>query len=153
MTRNKKYNPITVDYKGLTLYIFAPNPHYAATQDGQVYSKKVNKDWTLLKTTYDKQTGYNMLCLTYEESKQVTMTVARFVYQCINGEIKDKKHVDHIDSNKTNDNISNLQLLTCQENLKKGYKDRARKEAVEIIFKLKLEEFKEMQAIKAIQAI
>ena len=150
MARNKKYNPITVDYNGLTLYIFAPNPHYACTKDGQVYSKKVKKDWTLLKTTYDKQTGYHMLCITQEESKQKTMTVARFVYQCINGEIKDKRQVDHIDTNKTNNHISNLQLLTCQENLKKGYEDRARKEAIQLIFKLKLEEFQEMKKIQAL---
>jgi hypothetical protein len=47
-------------------------------------------------------------------------TLHRFVYECANGLMIPKgKEIDHIDNNKQNNKISNLQLLTHQQNMKK----------------------------------
>ena len=46
--------------------------------------------------------------------------VSRFVYECFKGNIPDDKEVDHIDNNKENNSINNLQLLTHKENIRKS---------------------------------
>ncbi len=44
----------------------------------------------------------------------------RFVWEAFNGEIPDGFVIDHIDNNKTNNALSNLRLLTHEENLSRG---------------------------------
>ena len=44
----------------------------------------------------------------------------RIIYTLTSGDIPENMHVDHIDNDKTNNDISNLQLLTHQENLSKS---------------------------------
>ena len=40
----------------------------------------------------------------------------RFIYECCYGIINNGYEIDHIDKNKTNNNIANLRYLTIQEN-------------------------------------
>ena len=40
----------------------------------------------------------------------------RFIYECFNGQITDKRVVDHINNIKTDNRLDNLQLITQREN-------------------------------------
>jgi len=51
-------------------------------------------------------------------------SIHRFIYECVHGIIPPKMEIDHIDDNRANNNISNLQLLTHQQNCKKSAKNR-----------------------------
>ena len=50
--------------------------------------------------------------------------VHRFIWESFNGLIPDGKEINHIDGNKKNNKLQNLQLLTHQQNCKKSAKDR-----------------------------
>ena len=48
--------------------------------------------------------------------KQKNYLGHRFIYECCFGDICIRYEIDHIDKNKTNNNITNLRCLTIQEN-------------------------------------
>ena len=50
--------------------------------------------------------------------------VHRFVWECHNGLIPEGKVIDHINNDKEDNRLCNLQLVTPQENCKKSAKDR-----------------------------
>ena len=50
--------------------------------------------------------------------------VHRFVWECYNGIIPDGKVIDHINNNKKDNRLCNLQLMTPQQNCKKSAKNR-----------------------------
>ena len=50
--------------------------------------------------------------------------VHRFIWECVNGVIDDDRVIDHINNNKTDNRIENLQLVTQQQNCKKSAKNR-----------------------------
>jgi len=68
--------------------------------------------------------GYMNVNVKGKTTEQVSMSVHRFIWECVNGTIEDGKEIDHIDENKLNNKISNLQLLTHRENLLKSIKKR-----------------------------
>ena len=45
----------------------------------------------------------------------------RFIWECFNGEIPKELHVNHIDHNKQNNQLSNLELLTPEKNVQYYY--------------------------------
>ena len=47
--------------------------------------------------------------------------VSRFVYECFKGDIPNDMEVDHINNDKKNNCIKNLQLLTKKENVRKSH--------------------------------
>lgn len=47
--------------------------------------------------------------------KRTTM-LHRVIWECVNGEIPEGMQVNHIDENKNNNSIFNLNLMTCKEN-------------------------------------
>ena len=48
----------------------------------------------------------------------------RFIWECFNGLIPEGKVIDHINDNKEDNRLCNLQLITQQQNCKKSAKDR-----------------------------
>ena len=50
--------------------------------------------------------------------------VHRFVWECFNGPIPNDKVIDHINNDKMDNRLSNLQLMSQQENCLKSAKDR-----------------------------
>ena len=69
--------------------------------------------------------GY-MMCMVRRHGQNgfKNMHVHRFVWECFNGVIPGDKVIDHINDNKEDNRLCNLQLVTHQENCKKSAKKR-----------------------------
>ena len=94
---------------------------YAADCDGNIINiiKKVphkgNKN----------HRGYLNVCVRKHGQPRVKGYKAhRFVWECFNGLITDGKVIDHINNNKEDNRLCNLQLVTPQENCKKSAENR-----------------------------
>ena len=68
--------------------------------------------------------GYLGVSVRKYGGKQKRYQVHRFVWECFNGVIPEGKVIDHINNNKEDNRLCNLQLVTQQENCKKSAKDR-----------------------------
>ncbi len=88
---------------------------YAASKQGEILSVKKAK---ILKC-YINDKGYKVFSLLHDMEMK-TYSVHRFVYECIKGVIPENYVVDHFDSNKTNNSIHNLQILSSKENVQKA---------------------------------
>ena len=64
--------------------------------------------------------GYLQVCLT-KDGKSKTYTVHRLVAKAFLPNLKNKKQVNHIDGNKENNNIDNLEWVTSSENNKHAF--------------------------------
>lgn len=91
-------------------------PDYYASKKGVIYCKKSGK---ILKLR-DNSKGYLTFAI-FHNSNFKNYYVHRYVYECLHGIIPKDKHVDHIDNNKINNNIKNLQLLIPKENIWKTH--------------------------------
>jgi hypothetical protein len=88
---------------------------YQVSNTGKIFSLYKNK---LMKHKLDKA-GYCVIGLTKNE-KQKVLKVHRLVASAFLDDFEEKDklkyHVDHIDGNKQNNNVSNLQMLTHYDN-------------------------------------
>lgn len=75
---------------------------------------------------FHKKEGRWFVCLVNKKTKQRTSkSLARFLVETQLGrKLKKSEHVDHVDGNKTNDTISNLQVLSQAENNRKSVIER-----------------------------
>lgn len=90
---------------------------YEIYEDGRVWSYKRNK---FLKPHLDKD-GYYQIRLTDNEGKMKTYYLHRVVYEAVNSEpIQEGMQINHIDENKANNHISNLNLMSPKENCNWG---------------------------------
>lgn len=91
-------------------------PNYKISNDGIVYS-------TLFKKILKQQTnadGYKVISLANNKKKK-TFLVHRLVAEHFIKKIDGKDQVNHIDSNKLNNNVENLEWVTCSENMNHAY--------------------------------
>lgn len=59
------------------------------------------------------------------DGSMATQTVARaIVEQHLGRQLSTEEHVDHVNEDKTDDRLSNLQVLTCQQNIRKFHGPR-----------------------------
>lgn len=79
--------------------------------EGKVWSYKRNR---YIGTPNER--GYIKLSLTDDNGKQHNWKLHRLIWTVVNGEIPKDLTVNHIDENKENNSISNLNLMTNYEN-------------------------------------
>lgn len=81
--------------------------------------------------TNDFKSGYlltnkeprNLISLIRNDNSQTSISYARYLMSChLNRYLLKTEHVDHIDNNKMNDVIENLQILSISENNEKSRK-------------------------------
>ena len=89
---------------------------YASDIDGNVYSLKFSKVKEITKVPHTR--GYQQFCIHNGYPKMYL--VHRFVYECHNGMIKDGLQCHHIDHDKHNNSLDNLQLVDQWDNMKYG---------------------------------
>ena len=71
-----------------------------------------------------RKSGYmcfNLQCPSVTDKGYFNTSVHRMVAEVFLGPCPDGYEVDHIDGNKQNNNLSNLQYLTKEENIRKGH--------------------------------
>ena len=90
---------------------------YYVTDTGEIYSEKTRK---FMSKHLDRD-GYEKVRLISEDGRH-TYSVHRLVLENFNPiENMELFQVNHVDGNKTNNNLSNLEWVTCSENVKHAY--------------------------------
>ena len=102
--------------------------NYGVNKYGQIYNKKTKR----CSIGSIQSTGYLMTTLKQIGLPCKHFLVHRFVYECYNGDIPDKMQINHIDSNRQNNCVDNLELVTRSENMKLAYKAKKYKTKIEI---------------------
>lgn len=100
---------------------------YRISDCGKVYNSKSER---FLKLKQDKHTGYLYVTL-YKAGRQISLRIHRLVFDAFGGLIPSNMVVNHIDGNKQNNCISNLEITTHKENaqhaLRLGLKKNVKK--------------------------
>lgn len=92
---------------------------YSLTEDGRVYSHFSKR---FLSTHLDKY-GYEKVRLTSSDNKRHTYSVHRLMLENFKPcEGMELLQVNHIDGNKLNNHINNLEWTTCSENVQHAFR-------------------------------
>ena len=115
MYKSKRKRRVIID--GKKFYKHPEFSNYAASKDGVVINVKNNNIISMSKNNC----GYLYFSI-YNKNLKKTKTFYqhRFVYEVIKGKIPSNLEIDHINGNKTDNRIKNLQLLTHQQNIEKS---------------------------------
>lgn len=122
-TLNKNNNIFI--YKNKKKYYVKEIPNYQdyelhySDDEQKVYSKKSGK---YLKNNLDKD-GYYHVTLCNEKGKK-NYSLHRLVWYCINGDIPKGLEVNHLNENKTDNRIENLNLMSRKENINWGTRNQ-----------------------------
>ena len=102
--------------------------NFGANKYGQIFNKKTKRCsiGNLLPS------GYRHIRLSQIGLPPKHFYIHRFVYEIFNGPIPDGMQINHIDSNKQNNCINNLELVTPSENLKHAHEAKKYKTKIEI---------------------
>lgn len=84
------------------------------SKDGLVYRYDKRLDKLVLCGQSKNIKGY-MRCRVKDKS---SVLVHRIIWETFNGDIPDGMQIDHKDNDRTNNNLDNLQIVTCSENNK-----------------------------------
>lgn len=91
---------------------------YKCYEDGRIYSKGFTKDRFL--KGYVHPSGYVQVGLKCIDGKKRNFRWHRVIYIYFNGDIPEGMQINHIDENKQNNALSNLNLMTPKENANWG---------------------------------
>src|SRR5574343_1477154 len=98
------------------------NPGYFAGEDGVIYSSK--RGGLRAMKSHEIETGYLYIGIAGGTHKRVH----RLVYEAFNGPIPAGLQINHIDGNKKNNAISNLEAVTQSENFKHAFRTGLKKQ-------------------------
>ena len=96
-------------------------PHYRVTKEGKVFSRyaikssKVTDVWREVKPVLCTATGYWLVTLCHKGIRK-NKRIHRLMMEAFVPNPLGKKHVNHIDGNKQNNALNNLEWATPQEN-------------------------------------
>lgn len=123
-------------------------PNYKITDTGIVYSNfqfKTNKPcdtWREVKQIYDKSCGYMIVTLCSGTGIRKNKRVHRLLCEAFLPNPMNKPHVNHIDGDKLNNSLTNLEWNTSKENaqhaIRTGLCDERRKAQEVVIIQLDL---------------
>ncbi len=68
--------------------------------------------------------GYYICSIIGDETKQQCKLIHRCIWETFKGTIPEGYEIDHLDSNKQNNKLVNLECVTKSENAKRGHKNR-----------------------------
>ena len=122
---SKKQN---VEMKCEVFYYHHIYTNFGANKYGQIYNKKTKR----VSTGNLKSSGYLATKLSQINLPGKSFYVHRFVYDCFYGDIPDGMQINHIDSNRQNNCIKNLELMTRSENMKHAFAAKKYKTKIEI---------------------
>ena len=94
-------------------------PDYIFNEDGTVYSELSSK---ILKNSTNKR-GYQTYRLKNKEGKFITKSAHRLFAEALLDDFDEDLQVDHIDGDKHNNAIRNLEMVTASENTRRGIKN------------------------------
>lgn len=100
---------------------------YMATSCGKIIGPRGNVLAPII-----KKNGYACFSMSDGYGRPNQTLVHRFIYEYFNGPIPDHLHVDHINSDRSDNRLDNLQLLTPKENVRKGVSKITMEDAIEI---------------------
>lgn len=92
---------------------------YEVREDGTIYSHSRKR---LLKPCVDRD-GYHRVCLMTDDGKRKGMAVHRMVALTYLPDYSEELTVDHINNDKSDNSVSNLQMVTVAQNISKAHKD------------------------------
>ena len=118
-----------IKFQNIKFYTHPIYNRYSSSKKGQIFSKKHR---IILKPNVKKGNGGYLHFFAHNDNGRTFYSVSRFVYECFKGTIPDDKEVDHIDNNKENNSIKNLQLLTHKENIRKAHCKKVKSFNIEI---------------------
>lgn len=98
--------------------------HYFATEDGHIYSEHLKRNIS----EYTDKDGYKKVRLSNGDGKRKVFSVHRLILETFSP--KENSHllqVNHIDGDKANNSISNLEWVSAQENIQHAFKIGLRK--------------------------
>lgn len=109
----------------IKVYLEPFSDSYTISDKGRCFSNKTNKEMaTILKK------GYMCVSLRNKEAGKKTMSIHKLVYASFNENYDSKKDIDHIDNDKKNNDLNNLQNISRSEHAKKTRNNNERKEEI-----------------------
>ena len=105
---------------GKTFFIHPVYKKYAANEDGEIMNIRLRKP---RKGNLTK-IGYFSITIYLEKNRNKNYLSHRFVYECFYGLIEEGKQINHINSNRVDNRLKNLEVVTASENLAKSAKKR-----------------------------
>ena len=106
-----------IEFQGIKFFYHPFSEDYLASRCGKILSLKYSKK-RILKF---QKIGNNYLGFAFcENNKKKCYYVHRFIFETFKGDIPKGMETDHVDGNKKNNSIFNLQLLSHKENVRKS---------------------------------
>ena len=105
---------------GKKFFIHPVYKKYAANEDGEIMNIRLRK----ARKGYLANSGYLFFTIYLEKNRNKSYFFHRFVYECFYGLIEKNKQINHINSNRVDNRIKNLEVVTASENMTKSAKNR-----------------------------
>lgn len=110
-------NNLIIIMKFTTIKLIDGASNYAATILGDIINLKTNH---ILKPCHNGWAGYMQVGIKFDDGREVCKTVHRLVYEAFCGKIPNGMVINHKDEDKTNNALSNLEMISRADNIRYG---------------------------------